>query len=344
MTINDLVLQKINEMMNPNLSNVDTNTCKYCDGIFTRNDNLQRHLKERCKSKKYFDELEKLKERLNNIVFENEQLKKETETFKYTNTNNTQITNTNSHNTSNTNNTLNKNQINNGAINNGIINNNNVNIQLVQFGNENIDDIDSNEALNIYYKSTGGNILSNILKLINLNDKYPQNHNICISDLSRELVKIFNGKKFVIKKFKDVKGDIMYKVIRNTHKLVDKIENDDSIILTENLLSKLRINNVSVRLINGSLPEDIVRDEVNEKEKVFKNNNIDSENEEKKSKKEREFNLEERLRVKHLQSKQQGLIDISMERLKDELYNGKDLIEKSETIVKNKKKKYLKTG
>jgi hypothetical protein len=334
--IYDMILNKHDNIKNANLLNLtDGNTCVYCETSFTRHASLQRHLRERCKSKKYFDELEKLKERLNNIVIENEHLKKENEIIK-----NTNIINTS--NLSN-NNTLNKNQINNGAINNGVINNNNVSVQLVQFGNENIDDIDTDEALNVYYKSTGGNILSNVLKLINLNEKYPQNHNICISDLSRELVKIFNGKKFVVKKFKNVEGEIMYKVISNTHKIVDKIENDETIILTPNIISKLKINDISVRLINGSLPEDIVRDEIRAKEKLLKNNSIDdvydSENDDIDSKKEREFNLEERLRIEHLQSKQQGLIDISLEKLKDELYNGKDMVENNEIVVKNKKKK-----
>ena len=129
-----------------------------------------------------------------------------------------------------------------------------------------------------------------------------------MSDLSRELVKIFDGQKFVVKKFKNIQGEIMYKVIRNTHKLVDKIENDDGIVLSENLLSKLKINNVSIKLIDGVLAEDIVRDEVRAKEKIFKNDSdSDNEYEEIDEKKERDFNLDERLRIAHLQSKQQGL-------------------------------------
>ena len=36
---------------------------------------------------------------------------------------------------------------------------------------------------------------------------------------------------------------------------------------------------------------------------------------------EREFNLEERLRIKYLEDKQNGLINIANERIKDELYN-----------------------
>jgi hypothetical protein len=335
-TINDLILKKINDMVNPNLDNLDTNTCIYCNSVFTRFDNLQRHQRIRCKSKKNYDELEKLKEKLilitsnyTTLEKEIEVLKKEKDLFKNIPLNTTQITNNTTNNTKN-------------QINNGVINNNNVNVQLVQFGCENIDNIDSDEALNVYFRSTGGNILSNVLKLINLNEKYPQNHNICISDLSRELVKIFNGKKFVVKKFKNVEGEIMGKVIKNTYKIVDKIENDDSIILTANILSKLRINKISLGLLNGSLPEDIVRDEIREKEKLLKKEDLKEDlKDDNDSKKEREFNLEERLRIEHLQSKQQGLIDISLERLKDELYNGKDLIENSEKIVKCKKKKYV---
>ena len=158
-----------------------------------------------------------------------------------------------------------------------------------------------------------------------------------MSDLSRELVKIFDGKKFIVKEFKNVKEDIMGKVIQNTRKIVDKIKNDESINLTDDIISKLKINNVSVMLIDGCLPEDIVRDEIREVE------NPDMDKDDIDPKTERDFNLKENLRIEHLQSKQKGLIDISIGKLKDELYNGKDLIENSEIILKTKKKKkYLK--
>ena len=161
---------------------------------------------------------EKLKEKFNDLLINNKDLVEEIELLKkQINSNNSQIIN----NTNN--NTLNKNNIINGVI------NNNLNVQLVQFGSENIDELDIKEALKIYLKSTGGNIISNMLKFVNLNEKYPQNHNICMSDLSRELVKIFNGKKFIVKKFKDAKGDILGKAIVNTYKIVDKIENNEDI-------------------------------------------------------------------------------------------------------------------
>ena len=322
--INNILLNEIEKLVNSNFTNKkENNTCMYCDTTFTRNNNLQRHIKERCKSKMYYDELEKLKIKFDSSKKEIEELKKQL------NTNNSKITTTNNNNSNNTTNTLNNNQINNGTI-----NNNNLNVQLVQFGNENIDDLDIKEALKVYLKSTGGNIVSNMLKFVNLNEKYPQNHNICMSDLSRELVKIFNGKQFIVKKFKDAKSDILGKAIVTTYKIVDKIENDNSIKKTTNDKSKIKINKVSLKLINGTSAEDIVREEIRETEKLLKDDDIlliadnseENEDSEESEKEEREFTDHEQTRIEHLENKQQGLQEITLERLKEELYNGRYLV------------------
>jgi hypothetical protein len=324
-------------------NDVNDNTCMYCETYFTRNTNLIRHLNGRCKSKKNFDELDRLKEKLDSVINNNEYLAKQIEDLrkenvnsKYTtvyNTNNAQIVNNNK-----------------SQINKGLILNNNLNIQLVQFGNEDIDNLDSKEALNVYMKSTGGNIIPNVLKYVHLNERYPQNHNICITDLSREFVKIFNGKKFVIKKFKNAKEYILGKVVKNTYKIVDKIRNDGNIKITPEIEKKLRINDISVKLIDGCFPDDIVREEIREQEReqkeneLEKNNDNDENNKEKindnktkeddkikdnesnSSKEERDFKLAERLRIEHLESKQRGLQEITFEKLKEELYNGKSLV------------------
>ena len=331
-------LSNTNNSTNINSSVINQIMCLYCNTSFTRNDNLQRHLNNYCKSKKYCDELEKLKEKFKSMADENELLKKENNELKHTHTDNNQTIN----NINNTNNILNKNHIlNKNQINNGTVNNNNVNIvQLVQFGNENMDDIDIKEAFNTYLSSTGGNIVSNVLKLTNFNKKYPENHNICITDLSRELVKIYNGSKFITKKYKNVKGDILNKIVKNTRKIVDKIENDKMIKKSQDVQSKMKINGVSLKLIDGQSAEDIVKDEVIEKNKLLmidskeiktkKNNSdeIDYENSDTDSELEDdiEFNLEERLRIKYLENKQNGLINIAHERIKDELYNNRTLI------------------
>jgi hypothetical protein len=345
---NNILFNKIDKLINP-IQKIDNpeNICIYCEAKFTKSNNLQRHIKSRCKSKIYYDELEILKQKLQISISEINLLKKENEELKHKG-NNQNATNNIINNTTN-HNTLNKNQINNGVI------NNNLNVQLVQFGNENIDELDIKEALNIYLKSTGGNIVSNMLKFVNLNDKYPQNHNICMSDLSRELVKIFNGEKFVIKKFKNIKGDILGKVINNTHKIVNKIEHSDNIKKTPDLKSKIKINNVSIKLMDDCPAEDIVREEIREKEKLFlTNENINNkkgkiiiievpendynDNKNKSNLKEeveeRDFTPEEIIRIEHLENKRDGLQEIAYEKIKDELYNGKNFIEKQKLIVK----------
>jgi hypothetical protein len=320
LNIQEILLNDIDKLANKNIKiKLGDTTCIYCESTFTRHSSLQRHLKERCKSKKYYDELEKLKIKFDSSKKEIEELKKQL------NTNNSKIITTNNNNSNNTTNTLNK-------INNGTINNNNLNVQLVQFGSENIDELDIREALKVYLKSTGGNFVSNMLKFVNLNEKYPQNHNICISDLSRELVKIFNGKQFIVKKFKDAKSDILGKAIVTTYKIVDKIENDNSIKKTPNDKSKMKINKVSLKLINGTSAEDIVRDEIREAEKLLKDDDIlliadnSEENQDNSDDEEREFTDHEQMRIQHLENKQQGLQEITLERLKEELYNGKCLV------------------
>ena len=150
-----------------------------------------------------------------------------------------------------------------------------------------------------------------------------------MTDLSRELVKIFNGKKFVTKKFKNIKGDILGKVLNNTHKLVNKIENNKDIKMTSYIKSKMKINDISLKLIDDYPSEDIIRDEIREKDKLLANNKIKNEEDEEvysESDEEREFNLEERLRIERLDEKRAGLQEITFDRLKEEMYNGKVII------------------
>jgi hypothetical protein len=124
--IHDILLNDINKLTNTNLDvKIDDTTCIYCETTFTRHSSLQRHLKDRCKSKKYSDELEKIKIKFEDVINNNEHLYKEIEELKKQ-LNNSQIITTNNNNSNNTTNTLNK-------INNGTINNNNLNVQLVQF-------------------------------------------------------------------------------------------------------------------------------------------------------------------------------------------------------------------
>ena len=346
MDIVDIFMKKNeNNDVNDNKNNLIS--CMYCEKTFTRNTNLQRHLSDRCKSKANYDELDKLKEDMKIIIQnyqkienENVNLKKEIDEIKIiqkgSNKNiepqsiNKNVNNNNNNN--NINKTINNN---NNQINNGVIVNN---IQLVQFGNEDIDKLNLVDAMKSYLKSTGGNIASNMLKYINLNEQYPENNNICITDLSREIVKIHNGKKFVYKKFKNVKDEILTKIVKNTRKIVNKYEIDETLKKSNDTKNKLKINDVSLKIIDGVSAEDIVREEIKEQEKLliknknFENNilniknakNNNKNNETSESEEEREFTFEERLRIEHLDKKREGMQKKTFENIKEELYNNRE--------------------
>ena len=89
--------------------------------------------------------------------------------------------------------------------------------------------------------------------------------------------------------------------------------------------SKLKINDVSLKIIDGISAEDIVREEINEKEKQLINNikNIKNNSENSESEEERDFTFEERLRIEHLENKKKGMQKKTFENIKDELYNAK---------------------
>ena len=326
----------------PFIDNTNKNDiiCIYCEKVFTRTDSLNKHLNGRCKSKMNHDEFEILKKKMNLIInnyhnLENNYQKLENENINLKNKidkieliqkdSNDTINNTN--NTINNTNNTNSNNNNNNNINNGIVNN----INIVQFGEEDISKLNLPEAVKQYLVSTGGNIASNMLKYINLNEKYPENHNICITDISRELVKIHNGKKFITKRFKNVKNDIMKNVVINTRKIIDNYENNDNFKKSADTKTKLKINDVSLKLIDGVSGEDIVREEIKEKEKLlnYKNNSkkdMDISDEDSESEEEREFTFDERLRIEHLDKKREGLQIKTFENLKEELYNARELL------------------
>jgi len=302
------------EVKNQEINDKNINSCQYCDKAFTRNSSLNRHISEnKWKKKKKYEELNTLKEKLEVIINnyqklenENENLKKKINTIQI---NNDKELLNNDKNIKTINNTINDNK----QINNGVILNNTLNIKIVQFGNEDINKLNLADGIKTYLRSTGGNIISNMIKYINLNEQYPENNNICITDLSREIVKIHNGKKFVFKKFKNIKEDIFNKLVENTRKLVEKYENDFNLKKTIDIKNKLKINETTLKLIDGISAEDIIRDEINQ------NETSDFEN--------RDFTFEERLRIEHLDKKREGLQKKTFENIKDELYNAKKLLE-----------------
>jgi hypothetical protein len=123
----------------------------------------------------------------------------------------------------------NNNNKNNGTINNGILNNTTIN-NIVQFGKEDISKFNIKDMMNNFTKSTGGNIYPNMLRYINLNP---------------------NGTKFVSKKFKNVKDEILNTINNHIMNMCDTYMEDPKIKKTENILKIIKTNNISTKLINN---------------------------------------------------------------------------------------------
>ena len=335
-------LQKHSEnIINPTNNTINTNIninndkgviyeCDFCEKIFTRQDNLQRHLKNRCKHKKGNDENKIL---ITKLLEEMNDLKKHI------------ITNNTTNNT--TNNSMNNsiNNSNNKTTNN--IQNNNVQVNINGWGKEDLNKLNILDAMKVYLKSTGGNIIANMLKYINLNCNYPENHNICISDLSREIVKMHNGKKFIYKKFKNAKYDIVDKVVDNIYEIVNKYK-DGNYKKSLDINSKLNINEISLKLISGEELENEDEDEdedenENENEEetnadddcsrntqdiVNDLNNMDENIRKMIERREKESKIKKKQsNIEHLNSKREGLQQITFEKIKEELYNGKNMLD-----------------
>jgi len=317
-------------------------SCDFCDMVFTRKDNLTKHVKERCKNKDHFDKINVIQSKLHELdkddkykklEEDNKKLIELLEEYKVFIKENNLIKQAipsmnNSHNNTNIGDTHN-------AINNGTVNNNTTINNIVQFGKEDLSKCNIIEMMNIYLKSTGGNIFPNILKYLNFNPKFPENFNIVMSDFSRENVKIHDGTKFVTKKFKNVKDDILNSLSNHITTMCDTYVENPKAKKSEDILGKIKINNISVKLINN---DDITPLLTIKKEKKENKNNEDNEDIEDNAsnnsdESEEYLDLEGEKKLVHFENKRQSLQEITTQKLKDELYNNKSLIEKHHKLI-----------
>jgi len=249
--------------------------CEFCDKSFTRKDNLKIHIDKYCKNKKKNDE--------NTII-----IKKMSEEIELLKSIIGKIGSENSHNITNSNNTMNNS--NNKTTNNNV--NQNIQVNISGFGKEDLEKLDIKEAMNVYLKSTGGNIVPNMLNYINHNKNYPQNHNICMTDMSREIVKMHNGEKYVYKKFK----------MESESELDDEPEKEDfKSINDEDIINDL--NNMDAN----------IQKMINDNKKI----------------KEKEI---QKINISQLNSKMEGLQKLTFDKLKDELYNNRELMEQTAKV------------
>ncbi len=144
--------------------------CEYCEKTFTHISNFSKHKKYNCKKLK---EINNNKNTSNTII----ELKKKELELKIKKLE-LEINNTN-----------NKIEINN------ITNN----INIVAYGKEDMSIIDKEDLKSIF--KDGSHSIQKILKLVNFNKDYPENHNIFSNNLKNDYVKLYNGETWEMHKY-----------------------------------------------------------------------------------------------------------------------------------------------
>ncbi len=232
------------------INDEDRPTCKYCLKKFSRIDSLNRHIKSRCNQQKeieedrekiyqsLLDEMVNMKNQINKLTDENNSLKSKLAINMVNNTTNY---------TDNT-------------INNNTINNNTFNIQLVAFGQEQLDHLTDRHYKYIINK--GFKSIQELVKFIHFSKNKPENHNIYISNMRDNYVMIYNGKKWLLKDRAETINDL-YDIKKSI--LIDKF---DELInaLPEHAIKKFN------RFINDE-QDDVISNNVKKEIKTILYNN-----------------------------------------------------------------------
>jgi hypothetical protein len=221
--------------------------CRFCDAGFTSAANMYRHMKYNCKIRKQnedektkiYERLLKLEEdnkRLAQLEEDNKKLKHKVQLLEKKNTNNPGTTNTNTNSNGNTNanantttstntksinnvktvKTINSNNNNINNTNNGTVINNH--FTLVGYGKEDLSKLDKKEMLKIL--QNGYNSTIRLTQAVHFNPKYPEYHNIYISNMKNKYAMMYDGATWGL----TIKDD-----------LIDRIYDDKKNYIEENL-------------------------------------------------------------------------------------------------------------
>jgi hypothetical protein len=156
-----------------NLATQNNNDCSFCGKTFTRKDNLDRHLADRCKEKREKDNDKSTMQLLLSKISLMEK-----ELLELRNDKNNQINIKNNINT-------NSNNVNN-------INNNQYDIKIIAFGEENLYERIGDEVAKKFIANGYQSVLQ-LIDYVHFNKDHPELQNVYISNKKNDVAQVFNG-------------------------------------------------------------------------------------------------------------------------------------------------------
>jgi hypothetical protein len=170
--------------------NIEIFTCNYCSKMFSRKDNMVRHMEERCKKNNnvnYKDLFYKAKEEFEN---EKNELKKHIELLLTKVGNTTTINNTN-------------------------------NIQLNNYGKEDLSHITDNLKIQLLDIPYGA--IPKMIEEVHFNDNKPENKNIALTNKKDNKLKVFSNNKWNYRN----KDEILHDLIDGKYFILDSYYEDN---------------------------------------------------------------------------------------------------------------------
>jgi hypothetical protein len=259
--ITSTILHNYENVLNLNKINDESKNklvCKTCNKNFARSDSLARHLNNAsCKIEKNNNDY---KEKYDELVLKFDKLLNLINTNGLTN--NFPLHLNNMTNSTNSNNSM-KNSYNTNSLNN--------NITIYQFGKEDYSKISNVDILKTIMSSTGVGIPVALIEKIHFNNDYPEYKNVCITDINRKHALLWNGKKWLRKKYDNIGTDMLDKCLYLISDRMDELEKIVSDHYTFNIKKK-----TLDKLENINSDEEL--DESEDDEKVIKNKVEDRKN------------------------------------------------------------------
>ena len=156
--------------------------CPNCGKGFTKATNMHRHIRNTCKRED--NKYDQIFGRLLQLENENKELRNELKSVKHTGSNNTNT------------NMVNNGHINNGNVYNGDVNTMNITVNVVPFGKEDLSKIDKNEMLKVF--RSGFNSALRLTETTHFNPKYPEYHNVYISNMKNKYAMTYDGNDWAL--------------------------------------------------------------------------------------------------------------------------------------------------